>query len=392
METLAEKVVYMYLKSLFIIMFLPKTIQMLMIGFLFFVLVCNYKKIYIDKRMLPFLLFSLIHLISIIFNMFSIKETSRIVAALNTCSLWILGTLIFSYIEKINLDKRKVNKIMFYNVVLLIFFALVYFILTRLNFGFNYPIIRKLATLNWAYGVKGYRFVSFMEYPNLVVIFYFISLPFALDYIKEKNRLFKFIFLTLSILPVFFSDSRLGIVLCIINYLYVLPKLLEKEKFKKFILITIFFLLGIIILLFKWNDMYHYLYNLIYSRQDSTSMRTLIYETSINKVIDNSILIGCGIKTMMSGYPLGSHSTIIGTFYKTGVLGTIFMIWGFCSLLSSIIKRERHGSKIYLLSFLCLLGMLAMEDLDGANWSCILFFMLISIFISRYSVEVKDEQ
>lgn len=392
METLAEKVVYMYLKSLFIIMFLPKTIQMLMIGFLFFVLVCNYKKIYIDKRMLPFLLFSLIHLISIIFNMFSIKETSRIVAALNTCSLWILGTLIFSYIEKINLDKRKVNKIMFYNVVLLIFFALVYFILTRLNFGFNYPIIRKLATLNWAYGVKGYRFVSFMEYPNLVVIFYFISLPFALDYIKEKNRLFKFIFLTLSILPVFFSDSRLGIVLCIINYLYVLPKLLEKEKFNKFILITIFFLLGIIILLFKWNDMYHYLYNLIYSRQDSTSMRTLIYQTSINKVIDNSILIGCGIKTMMSGYPLGSHSTIIGTFYKTGVLGTIFMIWGFCSLLSSIIKRERHGSKIYLLSFLCLLGMLVMEDLDGANWSCILFFMLISIFISRYSVEVKDEQ
>ena len=392
METLAEKVVYMYLKSLFIIMFLPKTIQMLMIGFLFFVLVCNYKKIYIDKRMLPFLLFSLIHLISIIFNMFSIKETSRIVAALNTCSLWILGTLIFSYIEKINLDKRKVNKIMFYNVVLLIFFALVYFILTRLNFGFNYPIIRKLATLNWAYGVKGYRFVSFMEYPNLVVIFYFISLHFALYNIKEKNRLFKFIFLTLSILPVFFSDSRLGIVLCIINYLYVLPKLLEKEKFKKFILITIFFLLGIIILLFKWNDMYHYLYNLIYSRQDSTSMRTLIYETSINKVIDNSILIGCGIKTMMSGYPLGSHSTIIGTFYKTGVLGTIFMIWGFCSLLSSIIKRERHGSKIYLLSFLCLLGMLAMEDLDGANWSCILFFMLISIFISRYSVEVKDEQ
>ena len=104
-------------------------------------------------------------------------------------------------------------------------------------------------------------------------------------------------------------------------------------------------------------------------------MRSAIYSLSINRTIDDSLLIGNGIKEIFNGYPLGSHSTFIGFFYKTGLIGTIVAITAFALLYIEFYRILRQEEKvIYLISAFCVLIFMMTEDLDGANWLLALYF------------------
>ena len=61
------------------------------------------------------------------------------------------------------------------------------------------------------------------------------------------------------------------------------------------------------------------------AREGSNATRGNIYSASIEKAFAESPLIGMGIKDL-SPYdliPYGSHSTYVGFFYKTGIIGLI---------------------------------------------------------------------
>lgn len=382
MKSKVENYIYFFLSILFLIILLPKPIQMIIIGIIFLLLMVNYKKIYIEKKVLPMFCFACVHVLSIMFNSLNCDSFTRILAAFNTVMIWFLGIFFYSYISKMNINKKIVNKIMFGNLVIFSALGLLVFILKIIGNDFSDPILSKLITTDWANGIKSVRFTCAMEYPNLAVLFYFLCFPFAYEHIKEKNFLKKLIFLIISIIPVIAVNSRMGIILVILNFISLIPKIAIKKKTRN-LLFFLIILISLFVCFLKGDYLLDRVIQLINSRGDSTSMRSSIYLNSIEKALNQSPFIGCGIKNMYMGYPLGSHSTYIGVFYKTGFLGLLIFFIGYYNLLITYLKNiDTNIQKIHLISFLFLSIMLAVEDIDGANWIGILFFVLNSVYFN----------
>lgn len=376
-----DKLLLLFLKFLFIIIILPKTIQMIII--LCFTVAILFKlegKIRIDKLALPFIILGFIHFISILVNCIGDFTLDRALAAFNTALLWILGGVVFSYSKNHSKNSEFVNKVMYQNMLILIFLAVLMLIIQKIGMSNITILSRQLIGKDWNNGVRTTRLMAFMEYSNLISMFYFLCFPFAYQHvIDNKGKFHQCIFFFLSILPVLMNRSRIGIILVIVNLLTLIPKIIALSK-KKIVYISILlgFVLSIFVLI-NYNFLYYKLYSLINSRQGSTAMRSLIYSTSINRTLENSLIIGCGIKEYIKGYPLGSHSTFIGFFYKTGLVGLFFGVSGIITLYKRIFKTKRS----YFMCMLCFLLMLFVEDLDGANWLIILFFVLMGLVLKN---------
>lgn len=335
--------------------------------------------------MVPFCLYSIIHIISIFFNYSFGDDISRVMAAINTAVLWMIGSIVFSIILKCEINERKVNKIMFYNLMFIIILSLIALFLKDILFK-NISIgNRQLIGADWIYEEKTYRFLGFFEYSNLVVLFTILIFPFAMKYVSiTYNRQFQLIFCILSLIPTFLTNSRAGIILISLLIFSTIPKILSLSKKSNYIIIIFLVFFFFFFMIFNFNTLLEKFLLLINSRENSTSMRMKIYSESINITLNKNIFIGCGIKEYLSGYPLGSHSTYIGLFYKVGILGCFIILYGIYQLVTFIISSIKRENSYFLMSFLCLLVMLSVEDLDGTNWYIIFFFCMISIFIKTH--------
>lgn len=386
-----DKLLLLFLRLLFVIIILPKTIQMIIIlCFIVAILSKSKGKMMIDKLALPFVILGVVHFISILVNCIGDFTSDRALAAFNTALLWILGGILFSYAKNHSKNSEFVNKVMYQNMLILIFLAVLMLVIQKVGISNITILSRQLIGRDWNNGVKTSRLMGFMEYSNLISMFYFLSFPFAYHHVIEnKGKLHQFIFLFLSILPVLMNRSRIGIILVVVNLLTLIPRIIALSK-KNIVYISILLLFALSLFVsINHNYLYYKLYSLINSRQGSTTMRSIIYSTSINRTLNNSPIIGCGIKEYIKGYPLGSHSTFIGFFYKTGLVGLLLGGSGIITLYTRIFKTKRS----YFMCMLCFLIMLFVEDLDGANWLIILFFVLMGLLLkNKKNVGVENEK
>lgn len=374
------KLIYILMGLIYFIALMPKAIQMLAIIFLTVYFLCkNRGKLYLDKTVILFFIVEIIQIISVIVYLLNHEFSERIIAAFNTISVWLCSCLIFSYLSKENIKYEKIERISFYNILIFVVLSVAMIFLkekSSIHIG-----NRLLYGVDWLTDGKNYRLLAFMEYSNLIVMAIFMYLPFALNYIKKfKSRIIQIGFVIGSIIPIFLTNSRIGIVLSLIYLIIIFPSVVSfTKKEKKF-----FIFFGIIILLLGISMFYMQIYtkfnSIINSRKNSTSMRELIYTSSIQKTVTESVLIGIGVKEFIGNYPLGSHSTFIGMFYKTGILGLCVFIIGWIIIMKKVIKK--HNLK-YTLTYWNLLIIFCVEDLDGANWMIILFFILLSIFLNK---------
>lgn len=385
-----ENIILLLLKFLFILIILPKSIQMMIILMVFlYIIISNKGVIVIEKEAYPFILLGFLHLFSILINCIGDFTLSRVIAAVNTALLWILGGFFLSYSSKKKLDRNKVNRIMYNNMLILILFSFAMIISQLLKLPTISILSRSLTGGDWIDGEETIRLMAFMEYSNLISLFYFLAFPFAYEYIKEnKSVIFQTLFLIVSILPVILNHSRIGILLAIIQLIIMLPKVMAISKKRITYISVLFFSILIIFFAVNYSSIINSIENLINSRQGSTATRSIIYKTSIIKTINKSPVIGCGIKEYLGEYPLGSHSTYIGFFYKTGIIGFIIGMMGIINLALKIIKNNKKA----FLPILCFLLMLILEDLDGANWLIILFFILSGNLLNRNNTEGKNEK
>lgn len=372
-------IIYFILKYLFVIVILPKYIQEAVFIFVLFYLISkNHFVLKINKSVLPFFIVFIIHVFSITVNCISDFTIQRVIAALNTASLWFLGSAIYSYIveSKTEVDVDRINKYMFHNLIILVAMSILMLVLNLLNVRNIVVFSRALIGSDWIDGVQSTRLMAFMEYSNLISLFYFLCFPFACAHVKQCNKLWMKIILFLSILPVLLNKSRIGIILSILNIIICLPTIFSNSKKSKYFIVSIGGLLVLFFVFMNSSEIMAKVVHLLNSREGSTNMRTIIYQKSVEKALQSPI-IGCGIKEFIGDFPLGSHSTIIGLFYKTGIIGLLFGIIGFISLIKGIIKKH---NKIFLFSFACLFIMFFIEDLDGANWFAVTFFIMMGIF------------
>lgn len=379
----SENIIYAFLCSIFIIAVLPKAIQMIVISLFLFGIIFIEKKFYIDKKMKFLCVFVFIYILSAVTSAIGSVEVSRIFATINTIALWIYGILFFSYVSKLQINRNKVNKILFFNMMIFTILGITVMILKMKNYNFSNSILKRLVAVDWANNEKSYRFSCMMEYPNLAVLYYFIVNAFAYNYIKDRKISTKLIYITSTIIPVIIVNSRIGIILAIINYIFYLPEIIKNKTARRNVIIIIVMIM-IVVVAFNGENLFNKVEKLINSRGDSTSMRSSIYQNSIKNTIERSVLFGSGIKIMFHGYPLGSHSTFIGVFYKSGLVGLFFFLVTMFNLGYQYLKLGKLSriNKIYAINFLSLCVMMCIEDIDGANWLCILFFILTGIHLN----------
>ena len=378
----SNTIIRLFLSTIMLIAILPKAAQMVVIGIFLLILIIVNKKIYLDKETLPFLAIGCLHLLSISINIFLGQEDSeRIMAAINTGLLWIFSPMLYSFTKRANIKMDNMKKISKRNFAILAALALLYIVYIYLNLKTDNFIIRKIAVNDWIDGLGTKRFGGLMEYPNLVPLFLIITLPGLL---LEKKYSILYLIATIAIIAT--TNSRSGIIVIILCSAHIIWKSYGGiiKNFAKIITPLLILLIPVIVVM-----VHPYIKNEINTitnmRQNSTSMRMDIYKTSINKAFRESPIIGVGIKEKYKGYPLGSHSTYIGSFYKTGIVGLILLLIGLLWLLKSSTKSA------YPFCFaicITLFTMLLVEDIDGSNWLCVYIFMTLSV----YNNEFKKEQ
>lgn len=381
------------------IIIFPKEIQFIVI-FLILMNLLSRHKIHFDKLSYFIFLFLIIYLFSIFYNIiYYSHELTRIIATINTFSIWVFA-FIFHQVLKLNsIAISKIKRITFINYCILIFLwicsVLIYYITNSpsLSIGDRY-----LYYTEWFGYMTVIRFVGFMEYSNLIIMFFMFFYPIYLSNIIEfKNIIVRIFLITIGLLPIVTTFSRSGyliilIYLLIISIVY-LYRGVNKKMFVSVAFITLSIIIPIIVYTKFSEDLLFILHELFNAREGSNNSRIYLLEESIQVTIKNSPLIGMGLKASSSiGYPLGSHSTLIGFFYKTGIIGLITGSIIFLVINLKMLFNVKNPDKTLMKVSLIMMSFLfIIEDIDGSNWLIIFYFILIALVLNNEKAVIYNQ-
>lgn len=381
---------YFWMNFIWIIILLPKTLQLIALVIItLFLLKDNKFKFKVDKISFLLGIVCSIHLVSILAAVPNCSSRDRIFAAFNTVAIWFLSVIIYGiYVSKKDLRVDIIEKKSVLNMGIVI---ILYIIMLGLAYiGKKQYIIfsRYLFKEEWLSSGKELRFYGLMEYSNLIVFLYLLFYPLAFSYLKKNtNKMLQSVFIILTTLVVLATNSRMGILICVVILIYSIQSIIvnDKRKMKYFVVLIILIMLCVATM---YNSIiYSQISRLINLRKGSNSTRTNIYIQSIEKTIEGSIIVGNGIKEMSGEIPLGSHSTYIGMFYKTGLLGMIFFSSAVVLILLNVRKYDKN---IYKLCVMLAFIYMIFEDLDGANWLIYTFFALLGIYNNVLIKELEE--
>ena len=89
---------------------------------------------------------------------------------------------------------------------------------------------------------------------------------------------------------------------------------------------------------------------------------------------------------MMGDYPLGSHSSYVGFFYKTGLLGLGCILFALFKLIKAVFLKHFKKNMLFLLGVGAILLAMALEDIDGADWLLVLFMTINGIYLCEHDL------
>jgi len=380
---------YAIFKYFWIIALMPKAVQLVLLGLLLCLMVFR-----TDRKLQPDGFFWMqvfclgVYALAIVTNTILYQHAmSRVFAAVNTCGITAVAVIFYHFYRRITLDYRRLGKYAVINLLILIGLWL-YF---RASDKMNLPLLlgRELGEMDWINGLLDIRFIGFLDYANLVVFMIIFFYPFAMIYLQH-NRLVTLLLTGALFLVVEDTNSRTGLILMAVLVLaYVILELqksffnlYKRRRAQTWIFAILLVLVGIVVC----YDMILAIVDKIISlRTGSNNMRLYIYGQSMKKLFAESPVIGVAIKDLLDfgeqQYPLGSHSTYIGMFYKIGLLGgTVYMI-SIITVAVSILKskdKDRHLLMLKVCIVACF-GLMALEDIDGANWCVCIFYSLLAI-------------
>lgn len=379
---------YLIFSSLWLIIILPKVIQLLFYGIIGFVLLARMNfKIRIGKTTNAIFLLCGIHLWAIIYNiLINGGEITRIFASINTLALWVLAIIFYWYFQNKEVDLHKIGRYCCINIVILFIGACVtiycfYFLhIDTVRF-----LGKTLYETTYLSGEAKTKFIGLNDFSNMNLFYVMSMLMMSFYYLKRKSMWLQLIIILMTSIEVMLINSRSGYVLygiVLIVYCIYLGRMIQKKQM--LICVTLIAFL-VCIILFK-NISRLFMERIIYGNASSTSFRVVILKESINAVMQRSPLWGIGIKeTMQAGYVLGSHSTYIGFLYKTGIVGLVI---GMYIMLTTIyVAMKNTKNMVITTSTICFLILFAIEDLDGTNWSILLFFSMFAILSNKKSLE-----
>ena len=328
-----------------------------------------------------------IQLLAILFAVFIHQpELERIIAGINTALIWVVSGLFFTlfYYNRQKINEVTLGKTALFNIGLLFALTLVGILCGLLKTNIHIGS-RFLLNDDWKNGVLTFRTCCFFEYPTLIPYFLLINLPFAIKYITKKNLFTKVVLFGVSLISVYFSKSRWGLFILVFvyfmmicHYFMVRHKLTGKQIFLRVLLLVV---IASPFLVFFALD-------ILSTRAGSNSMRLAIYSTSIITTLQRNIIFGNGVKYFFHEYPLGSHSSVVGSFYKTGIIGFILFLVLYIKATIISFKCFKNNPAVSSVLLAILLFMI-FEDIDGTNW-LLIYFCFLYTGIKRRSVLVRE--
>lgn len=368
-----------------ILAILPKFVQMAALGALVFLMFFRSgKEKSMDSFTLLQLFFCLIYGMAIVINAIAGEhELNRIFAAVNTWLITVVAVFVYHFCRHIRLDIGKLGKYALCNLVILIALWVVY---TLTKGAYAFPLLgHTLTGDDWVNGLYTPRFFGYLDYANLVVFAVLFFYPLALMFLRGKPVI-GFAMTAVLFLVVKSTNSRTGLILYLLVFLAYFLLEMQKGFFafyksRKYALLALGVLAVVLVAVVCFSQIAGILEGLMGMREGSNNMRTSIYTQSLSTMWTQSPLIGIGIKDMLGEYPLGSHSTYIGVFYKAGILGgLIYMIAILCKLGQTLLSKDRsHHIMTLKTCVLCTMLMMVFEDIDGSNWSICIFYILLAL-------------
>lgn len=386
---------YIVFKYFWLIVLLPKTVQLIVFFLLVFYLSRNKISFENNTFMRIQVGILIVYFLSIGLSLLRFPhDTHRVLATVNTFGITVISLAFYNIYSKVYLNLRKIGKYSFFNTIILGIFLLVYFVYPNSR---NLVIFgNTLSAIDYYHGVTT-RFVGFFAYANLIPFFSIISLPFIIVLLGKKHIIGTFFIFTLSFAFSYSANSRSGQLIVLLDMMLFLfyGIALRFHAKNRLLFYTLTLLLTTLFLACASSLLWGQITDMFMSRTGSNSMRMQIYQHSIQLMLEKSPIIGMGIKDLYGGtmYPYGSHSSYLGYFYKTGLIGGIAYIFSFIILMHQYMKWHKKSIIQYMLIVSLVSGLIWMilEDLDGTNWSICMFYILLGIINSLYKGK-KNEQ
>lgn len=387
-------------KFLWLFILLPKEGQFVLFLVLSFALIRDKKNpIKFDIPILFLLLALLVYVCAILIQiMFESPDQERTFAAINTSLCWLFAIVFFGKARELMWNDERINLISRYLLINFSVLSILYILsiitnITTINIlGFQYTLrgvdYMDIDALDDSYGA-GSRFRGFMGSALSAAHLVLLSLPIIILGMRRTKKRFwvTICIVCFAYLAVIGTHSRSGIIavsFALLLLLFVI--LLNQDQFVE-IKKTVAIFIGIIILaifVIYADVIYNFLVSLLNSRQGSNNARFAVYSASLQETLKKSPIIGMGIKYMFNGIPLGSHNTYIGIFYKTGILGSMFFLFGITGILNQIwrgIKEKGLGISLFLV-VLSYFGFCIFADIDGNDWTVVFAFITWGILAS----------
>ncbi len=390
-----EQLIYNLFKFLWFLILIPKEGQF--VAFVIIVIWWSAKKrqfIRLNKVTVWFLAYAGIHLISIIFAAITHDHAlSRIVAALNTCGIWVLAIWIAGIISQSeDIDLKRIGRYCTINLTILfaVFIVSLFFPEIYIYNGMERRLARTWDLLSSG---ETTRFIGLFEYPALVSFFTLLQIPFAFRYLSDsKYKWSCLVLIPMVLAPVFSTYSRMGILVngvmafAAVNYFILKNGMKPKRLLAVYGALILMILICIII---RMDEASALAYNILHVRPGSNSDRMRIYTETINRISETSWILGAGIKEMnlAGAYPLGSHCTYLGIIFKAGILGGICFMAGLTgTIISAVKKHAKSHDPFDLMMYVMLILVLAfclLEDIDGADWLLVMAMGTIVVWVNK---------
>lgn len=365
------------------------------------------------------ILLIIVYIFSIILNIED-SENIRTIASLYNWSFWLMGLFliivvfnIFKVVDIISVLKL-FNFILLISGIILVCGVIVWFaggfpsisfnspILSSFKFLESFPLVKSssmitIVSASWLFSVQFPRSSIMSPYPTAAGAIVIMLLPLTIAYNsslnEEKTKIFmKYCTFILGILILFFSISRFSIFSLLIGFIIVWT-----IKTKKRSIIFLFLVLLFLLILIPYFGFFFDLFNSI--RPGSLTLRAKSYAFAMDMMKEENLMFGIGVKPRLDEIqiPVGSHSTYLGLFLRTGIIGIlIFIFFELYLLFIWFINRKKIisiriktiwdsiGVSLFAMSF-----WMIFEDIDAPQLVCFLYFLVIGIMLSMLK-NMKD--
>ena len=390
---------YIVFKYLWLMIAFPKPVQLAILLMITILLLKRTRfQVKLDNIGKLILLLASVHAFAIFYDLAVIADDfNRLPAAINTLALWPLSAIYYSYYKKYGdeIDTVKLGKYCWFNVLVNGILGILSAYLYYLRHIPGVIILGKnLYGTTYLEGDPTTKFIGLNDFSNINLFYIMIMFCLSIPYLYTKKKSFRIFTVLLASFSVFMIHSRAGMVLYTFSLCMYLYEIIPSKRYRRVIMLFMIMFIGLILSL-DFNTLFTKFSNrIIYGNVSSTTYRVSLQMDTIRLTLQQSPIWGLGIKRVYRpgeafvAY-FGSHSSYVGFFYKTGFIGLIIGLSIVFLLNKNALRYRKYSAFIRWVFwfFICFVVLFGIEDIDGTNWSIIIYFSTLAIL---YRIGKRD--